>query len=376
MRHGPLIALLVGACLAGSAAAVEADRKALLEVRALLDGLEAKPESHRATVVGAIVAKGAVGAACVLELRSDYRKAAHVDVVSESLRRLGHPQLEPYLLSVIASGEAIDDKRIAFDRCAEYGGRSIVVPFARTMATNQGREKVLAERAFVAILDRVADPSVFRELEAVLPSLDTETRARVLTMVARSGSPHSLTLLGGALGRDAALDAVVLTAIGRVPASAFDETLVRRVRGYLTASEAHLRRDAALILGRWRDHGSVEPIIALLHDENPSVLKSAQWALAQITGLGFPASHERWSRWYEAELDWWENDGERCLETAAEAESEADAHAALLEIGKRSYAPPELGPVLIGLLDDPSAEIEGRARKLIERFGLQPPARH
>jgi HEAT repeat protein len=59
------------------------------------------------------------------------------------------------------------------------------------------------------------------------------------------------------------------------------------------------RGDAAWALGKIRDPRAVEPLIAALKDENPSIQEDAEKALMQITGKDFGPDPVKWQNWWK-----------------------------------------------------------------------------
>ena len=64
-----------------------------------------------------------------------------------------------------------------------------------------------------------------------------------------------------------------------------------------------VRATAASALGSIGDQYSVEPLIPMLRDEDPSVRRESAAALSTITGQDFGEEPGRWQEWWEENQD-------------------------------------------------------------------------
>jgi hypothetical protein len=142
-------------------------------------------------------------------------------------------------------------------------------------------------------------------------------REAMLRGLADSGSADALERLAETLGRELVSDSFTLVELSRATRGSdrrHAESLLQRVRPLLAASDFDVRRDAALCAGGLGDESSAETLVTLLSHEHAGVRANAHWALARLTGRSANLSADAWSRWIQAELDWWREDAPLLLD--------------------------------------------------------------
>jgi HEAT repeat protein len=181
----------------------------------------------------------------------------------------------------------------------------------------------------IAVRDSRCSWIIARRLDDTPPELWAPL-ARALGLCLRQGGVRVLERMLGH-GRD--LDALVLEQVSRLDvrdlAALRDET-AGIVRGYLNDVEPRLRKQAAVSIGRLHDVESIEALIGLLEDPEPSVTAAALHGLRAISGLSWAVESTRWSEWLRQESAWIEAELPRLERDAAG--SAASAVAALREI--------------------------------------------
>lgn len=128
--------------------------------------------------------------------------------------------------------------------------------------------------------------------------------------------PHAATrVLADLLGRSPGLDPLLLARLaerGRLRENG-SENVFESVRRYLRQRDPALVSAAALACGQLGDDGAVETLIGLLDHLDERVQRSVFAALENISGLSFGREAARWTRWYQAEILWWEQEAEALL---------------------------------------------------------------
>jgi hypothetical protein len=97
-------------------------------------------------------------------------------------------------------------------------------------------------------------------------------------------------------------------------------------------------------------------VLALLEDDSAGVRENAYWALQHMSGRKLPAVTERWSRWHEAELEWWDQEAPAQL-AAVGMGSEAERVKALSELSSHRLFRHELARELTWFLEQPEPKL-------------------
>jgi HEAT repeats len=160
----------------------------------------------------------------------------------------------------------------------------------------------------------VEDRQTLRRLEEPLAAARAPLALVLCEALAASPDGEAVRLLTQLFGRSPELDLAALealTALGeRYPWSA-GATVSTRLLAALRQEEPHLRAVAARGLGRLRDPAAVPALIECLGV--PSLARTAEWALREITAQPRLAGAEAWRAWSAAESAWWRGEGERAL---------------------------------------------------------------
>lgn len=174
---------------------------------------------------------------------------------------------------------------------------------ADTAAELSGAARRAFEDALAACLR--GDPETPRTLVDRWSVVPGELRASALRRCAGCGTPASAELVAHVLASDPATSAVALAEIPQVCASATRRTrdaLVREVRERLGGGA--LQGELARALGHLRDEASIPWLLDLLAAREAGLRDAARWALAEMTGLRFPADAAPWRTWYDDEARW------------------------------------------------------------------------
>jgi len=202
-------------------------------------------------------------------------------------------------------------------------------------------------------LEREAiEVSHLRELFAgVVPGLRA-TLVEVMSDVPGAESGRSLAAL---LGRQPELDPLILSEIaGRERSSnpLDDEDLRTAVRSLLGSSDAMVLASAARASGILGDERAVEELVRIVAHDHSTVARNAADALWNITALGFGVDPERWARWYEEELDWWQQRSPEVLFALETAEGVEFTRAIVQGLERRLYRDRIAASLVLRLRDE------------------------
>ncbi len=203
------------------------------------------------------------------------------------------------------------------------------------------------------------EPRAFAELPQLWRRSRPELQPAIVNAVAAAGSPAGLPFLAGLLGRSDELDEVVLAAMLRLAQMAtppVSEEVAGPLRRVIERGSAARIQSAAITLGRLQDEEAIPLLIDALEHESRGVQNQAARGLEQITGLSFRNEPTRWRAWYEQELAWFEEHGERSLQ-ALHSERSEEVFEAVRTLAKRKLFRHQTAENLALLLNHESRSI-------------------
>jgi len=161
-----------------------------------------------------------------------------------------------------------------------------------------------ALQSITAILQaNQSEYKLFQTLENLARESESALKRQILDCLGSSKSRLAVEIILSFLGdwEDGNVRLSAVAAIGRL--GFCESSICEAIKPLLSGESDHLRREAALSLGRLQDLESVEALMVLLNDESAGVRGNAYWALKNITGLRFPANKQRWNIWWKNESD-------------------------------------------------------------------------
>jgi hypothetical protein len=162
------------------------------------------------------------------------------------------------------------------------------------------------ERALATILER--DPLGFERLPALVREVPATLTASILRAMVADPDPEGTGHLADQLGFAPDLEVLILTGIAdRGRQDWGQEEAVRdRVRRYLSQQDPLVLSAAARAAGRLEDDEAIPALVELLSHPEVRVREAGLQALQRITGLVLGSAPAAWSRWYAAELQFWD----------------------------------------------------------------------
>jgi HEAT repeat protein len=145
-------------------------------------------------------------------------------------------------------------------------------------------------------------------------------------------------------------------ALARVPPSGPPQRLLERARAALRSSDAGLRREAALVLGRLEDADAAFELAELLDAELYSDRHSAAWALTQITGIALAPRAALWSTWLAAESEFWDEEGADLI-AKLDRMNRVQQGDALRELAQHPWRRADIARALAPLLRSPDPKV-------------------
>jgi HEAT repeat protein len=186
----------------------------------------------------------------------------------------------------------------------DLGDADAVVALLVPLASGNRDLKNTARKALTSILMKEADnPAPYQALHSAISSLEPGIKIEVASILGSTNSIYAVPILLELIREweKPRVRIAAVTALGRLGISR--ESVCKPLRELLENKEPHMRREAALALGRLEDIESVAKLIELLEDEHGGVRGNAHWALKRISGLRFPLKHTRWELWRTDEFE-------------------------------------------------------------------------
>ena len=120
----------------------------------------------------------------------------------------------------------------------------------------------------------------------------------------------------------------------------------------LGSSDAMVLASAARASGILGDERAVEELVRIVAHDHSTVARNAADALWNITALGFGVDPERWARWYEEELDWWQQRSPEVLFALETAEGVEFTRAIVQGLERRLYRDRIAASLVLRLRDE------------------------
>jgi len=200
-------------------------------------------------------------------------------------------------------------------------------------------------------------PQALAGLPSLSDRLGAGTCCALHAGVAKGAPGRAMDYLTNRLGASSAEDSVILGLIGayaQVPEQGPPARLLQRARAALTSTDVHLRREAALALGRLEDPEAAVALAELLDSPEQGERQAAAWALQRITGLALAPESAAWLGWLAAEQAFWEESGADLLRRLPSLNRKQQAEA-LRELSQHPWRRADIARALAPLLacDDP-----------------------
>lgn len=288
----------------------------------------------------------------------DIRRAQLLQMFASQL-----PRARKALSTLSHEDEKARPERMVAIRLLGFLGRG--ADFPPMVAQLQDDASDPSEYIATAVVDGLVDllerePLICGLVPGVFDRSSATQRQALLRVLGTCRCKEATQTLAALLGRNAALDATLLSYLSRSlvanPGASLDPETTAGIRQRLTASLPEVRREAALALGRLADATSVPELLRRLSDDNEGAREAAHWALKSITGLRLSLNAERWQRWHEGELAWWQSRGEDLVD-ALESAPRPQTLAGIREAAARRLFRHQIAERLVALLRSDDREV-------------------
>jgi len=302
-------------------------------------------------------------------------------IVLDVLRRLPRGRVLPAVTSGMLQG-SVDVKLVGMRVYAEVGDATAVEGWLDVLASvpelhlQRAYVQAPTEGALARILER--DPQALSALKLNLARAEARVLPALVRAVGASGRGQGVEVLLALLGRDPALDLVLIAQtarLGEETLGTLAEEHLNQLRPYLTDKEWRVRREAAAALGRLQDHESSSALIDLLGDEQRLVGQTAGWALRRMSEQTLGEDAGAWREWFDGERRWFEGEGARLIE-ALDAPEPGVVVDALRELTAHRLYRHDVAQFAAPLLKHEQAAIAGTAAATLGGLGSRSAVAH
>ncbi|MBL8693293.1 MAG: HEAT repeat domain-containing protein [Planctomycetes bacterium] len=307
----------------------------------------------------------------------DQRRAQLLQMFTSQL-----PRARKALSTLSQDTEKTRPERMVAIRLLGFLGRGADFPLLVAQLQDDASDP--SEYIATAVVDGLVDlferePVICGLVPGAFDRASAFQRQALLRVLGTCRCKEATQTLAALLGRVAALDATLLSYLSRSlvanPGASLDPETTAPIRQRLMASLPEVRREAALVLGRLADVSSVPELLRRLTDDHEGAREAAHWALKSITGLRLSLDAERWQRWHEGELAWWQSRGED-LVAALESAPRPQTLAGIREAAARRLFRHQIAERLVDLLSSDDREVvvaaAGALGSMGTRIALQP----
>jgi HEAT repeat protein len=227
------------------------------------------------------------------------------------------------------------------------------------------------QAALAGILRR--DPRAYDQLATFHRDAPEPLADAIVRAVGDAGDTRGLSFLEHAITfrtSQLSLCASQVKRLGRSGDRQRDADLAQRLRWAVDPDRPEACRALFLALGELRDSEAVPILIEFLSSADAGLAGNAHWALRRITDLEFPPLPERWSSWYESELEWFVREQDFVLRDLHSGSLSA-ATAAVRAISERRLWREELADELLSALQRPRTQLRAPICRALERLGVQ-----
>lgn len=238
-------------------------------------------------------------------------------VVIDALKRFPRARVVPQITSAMLHAN-VDVKLVGMRILGDIGDAQAVDSWLDVMSDvpelhlQRAYVQAPSEAALASILQR--DRNAFNSLTLRIKTVPPRIVPAIVRAIGGSGCARGVDVLLGLLGRDEALDLVVLAQAARLGEDTLgtlpDEQL-NWLRPFLGDDDWRVRREAVAALGRLQDYSSYAQMVALLDDEQRLIAQTAAWSLRRMSGQDFGDDSAAWRSWFESELAWFQSEGAR-----------------------------------------------------------------
>jgi len=247
---------------------------------------------------------------------------------------LAEPSVDSIMTATLLAGE-----RLVVPRGARGAPQRLQAVLEAALLRDERESRRALERAYIDAC-RGLEPAFVDALRAV-------------------EAPRRLALLVGLLGLRPGSDGLVLNRVHGLAlrlGPVLDDVEVRSVRAYLESIAPFERVGAAMAVGALQDRDSLDALVELLDDAEPSVRNAAHDSLRHLSAMTIGPSPDRWRAWLEREDEWWRERGARQLARLGEVER-AEAFEILREAAQHRLYRDEIAVAVLPLLADPDTTV-------------------
>ncbi len=338
LRAGLFVTALMAGALPGAPADVVVAQTASKDPRnALVDVLAGGAPSAQA-LAGRIRTLGSGALPFVLELHRSGRVPASwrrgdlprrfTPVQAEGLASAlieWFPAVRRDFLEPLSIEGTVEERKEGLELLGQLGSSDdfdLLVQFTTLEPDGRAPIPVSLRKAFGAALGRMGERqvAVAVDLERLFGLVPTPLEAEIVRALESIRTQASLAVLVDLLGRSDELDPLVLATLSRVGSKVghpIAPDVLAGVHSYLQMASPAELPGVLQAVGALEIHDAIPDVLALLDGADRHLESGALAALRAITGADFGEQAADWWRWYDGELDWWEQEADEAFRTIA-----------------------------------------------------------
>lgn len=210
---------------------------------------------------------------------------------------------------------------IAVSAALESEGLALAITAASFAPENAAPEQRVVEALTHAAEEQLrASPARLDDLPWLAREAPNEVRGALVRAAAEVGGEAALESLVRMLGHDPAVDATVLSHLGRAGRDVLpplSPACTSPILSALSSMDENVVRCALQAAGQLELVPALESCIGLLDSPSEQIALESHRALSRITGLEFSASPSRWLGWFRQDRAWFDHQAEGVFATLA-----------------------------------------------------------
>jgi hypothetical protein len=309
-RHVVPALLVLGLCGAVARADERAEVDALLQRAAGATDAQVTALGRQLAELGPRVDEVLFDALATESATPESRRGPRAAALLAAFESMGAKRWRPLLAARFAAGGNPSLVGPLF-AITGRGGTAEDVPFVLKAAALDvdGTRRAELEQSVTDILRR--HEAAFDAVDQAIPAITPELRTSMIRAVEGTKLPRASLLLARWIERRVEMRFESLPYLARLSLS-LDKPLppevLAPVRVLVESADGPELHEAVLCAGRLCDYEAIPALVRHLKEGDYGLRAEALWSLRTITRLQFGADPRDWTKWFDEESNWWNNE--------------------------------------------------------------------